>query len=227
MSREPDGKYTVNLPFKENMPTFSDTLHGALSRFYSMEKRLLKNPTLRLQYIDFMRQYEALGHMCEVQPFQDTLEEASLFYIPHHPVLGKKLRVVFDGSFADSKGVSLNSLLQVGPNIYRNFFAVCLKFRLQRFVFTAYIVKMFRQFWVAKHHRDFQRILWREDPSHPLKHYQLCTVTYGTACAPFLSVRVLQQIAHDYHTTFPRGSRILLEDFYVDDVLTGAVGTAR
>ncbi|XP_036340379.1 uncharacterized protein LOC118749690 [Rhagoletis pomonella] len=81
---------------------------------------------------------------------------------------------------------------------------------------------MFRQIWVSEYHRDFQRIVWRESPDLPLKHYRLNTVTYGTACAPFLAVRVLQQLAHDSKEQFPRASSILLEDFYVDDVLTEA-----
>nr|XP_043067308.1 uncharacterized protein LOC122321443 [Drosophila bipectinata] len=81
---------------------------------------------------------------------------------------------------------------------------------------------MFRQVWVSTDHQGYQRILWREHPSAPLKHYQLRTVTYGTACAPYLAVRVLEQLAQDYREEYPTASRILLEDFYVDDVLTGA-----
>ncbi|XP_046869279.1 uncharacterized protein LOC124461907 [Drosophila willistoni] len=81
---------------------------------------------------------------------------------------------------------------------------------------------MFRQIWVNDKHRDFQRIVWRERPSDPIKHYQLCTVTYGTTCAPFLVVRVLEQLASDHQQEFPNAAKILQEDFYVDDVLTGS-----
>ncbi|XP_046869360.1 uncharacterized protein LOC124462006, partial [Drosophila willistoni] len=81
---------------------------------------------------------------------------------------------------------------------------------------------MFRQIWVNDKHRDFQKIVWRERPSDPIKHYQLCTVTYGTSCAPFLAVRVLEQLATDHQQEFPNAAKILQEDFYVDDVLTGS-----
>ncbi|XP_070072144.1 uncharacterized protein [Drosophila takahashii] len=47
-------------------------------------------------------------------------------------------------------------------------------------------------------------------------------LTYGTSCAPFLAVRVLEQLARDHQDEFPTASKIVLEDFYVDDVLTGA-----
>ncbi|XP_075150897.1 uncharacterized protein LOC142225006 [Haematobia irritans] len=150
-----------------------------------------------------------------------------VFYLQHHPIIGKKLRVVFYGSFADSEGTSLNARLHIGSPIQLNLFAICLRFRFHRFVFTADIVKMFRQVWVSENHRNFQRILWREGPDEELKHFQLCTVTYGTASAPFLVVRVLEQIAKDHGETHPDASRILMKDFYVDDVVTGASSEAE
>jgi len=55
---------------------------------------------------------------------------------------------------------------------------------------------MYRQIWVAANHCGYQRIVWREDETIPIKHYELSTVTYGTSCAPFLAVRVLDQLAH-------------------------------
>ncbi|XP_070072192.1 uncharacterized protein [Drosophila takahashii] len=114
-----------------------------------------------------------------------------------------------DGSFEDVNGHALNDALHFGLSIRRNLFHVCFRFRMYKFVFSADIVKMFRQIWVAPKHRNFQ-------------HFQLCTVTYGTSCAPFLAVRVLEQLARDHQDEFPTASKIVLEDFYVDDVLTGA-----
>ncbi|XP_068149527.1 uncharacterized protein [Drosophila tropicalis] len=145
------------------------------------------------------------------------------FYLPHHPVIGAKLRVMFDGSFQDRDGRSLNDSLHIGPCIQRNLFKVCLRFLMHRFVFSADIVKMFRQISVTPEHQNFQGILWREDPEEPLKHYKLTIVTYVTACAPFLAVRVLEQLAVYDEYEFPRAARILLDDFYVDDVMTGAM----
>lgn len=160
--------------------------------------------------------------MCQVNPTEVSITDGKVFYLPHHPVLGEKIRVVFDGSFQDSNGISLNNTLYIGPSIQRDLFSVCLRFRFHRYVFSADIVKMFRQIWISENHKNYQRIVWRESPLEELKHYQLCTVTYGTACAPYLSVRVLEQLAGDYKSTYQMASQVLLEDFYVDDVLTGA-----
>jgi len=56
---------------------------------------------------------------------------------------------------------------------------------------------MFRQILVELMDVDFQRILWRLNPESPLQHYRLRTVIYGLAPAPYLAMRVLQQLAID------------------------------
>jgi len=92
---------------------------------------------------------------------------------------------------------------------------------LSKFSFLADIVKMFPQIWVNEKHRNYQKIVWRENIFDLIKHFKLCTVTYRTSCAPFLAVRVLEELAVD-HQEEHNATKILLEDFYVDDVLTGS-----
>ncbi|GFW25592.1 integrase catalytic domain-containing protein [Trichonephila clavipes] len=60
-----------------------------------------------------------------------------------------------------------------------------------------------------------------EIPEESLKEYRLLTVTYGTACAPYLSIRTIQQLAEEEIKKFPEASKVALEDFYVDDLITG------
>lgn len=78
---------------------------------------------------------------------------------------------------------------------------------------------MYRQCLVHEDQRDFQLILWRDDPTEPLGVYRLNTVTYGTASAPFLSCRCLKQLAIE--CTDPDVTRVISQDFYVDDMITG------
>ncbi|XP_041452039.1 uncharacterized protein LOC121405436 [Drosophila obscura] len=219
-TRDSKGRYIVELPFKDPNQQFSDTLHGALARFRGVERRLERDPDLHAQYVQFMRDYLNLGHMRELSP--EDIDKKPCFYLPHHPVITQKLRVVFDGSFKDTSGKALNDALHIGPSILRNLFSICIRFRMFKFVFSADIVKMYRQIWVAVNHCSYQRIVWREDESTPIKHYELSTVTYGTSSAPFLAVRVLDQLAHDHQHEFPTAAKILKEEFYMDDVLTGA-----
>ncbi|XP_041564649.1 uncharacterized protein LOC121467326 [Drosophila elegans] len=188
-TRDPKGRYIVELPFKDPNKPFSDTLQGALARFKGVERRLMQDPNLRSQYVKFMHEYLNLGHMRELSP--EDIGKKPNFYLPHHPVITQKLRVVFDGSFKDTNGNFLNDALHIGPSILRNLFSICIRFRMFKFVFSADIVKMYRLIWVATKHCSYHRIVWRDDESSLIKHYELSTVTYGTSSAPFLAVRVL------------------------------------
>ncbi|CAB0030709.1 unnamed protein product [Trichogramma brassicae] len=80
---------------------------------------------------------------------------------------------------------------------------------------------MFRQIAVDEPSQRYQAILWRPDGSSELKTYFLTTVTYGLACSPYLANRVIRQLANDYKNSHPIASRVLQEEFYVDDCLSG------
>ncbi|XP_048004284.1 uncharacterized protein LOC125240435 [Leguminivora glycinivorella] len=54
-----------------------------------------------------------------------------------------------------------------------------------------------------------------------IKHLRLLRVTFGTASAPHLAVRALQQVAHDEGAQYPNAADRVLNHFYVDDLLTG------
>ncbi|XP_015438112.1 PREDICTED: uncharacterized protein LOC107193222, partial [Dufourea novaeangliae] len=81
---------------------------------------------------------------------------------------------------------------------------------------------MYRQIELSADHRKYHKILWREHRNHPIQTFILNTVTYGTASAPFLATRTLQQLAEDEGSSFPLAAHALQNDFYVDDMLTGA-----
>ncbi|XP_033253543.1 uncharacterized protein LOC117192918 [Drosophila miranda] len=72
-----------------------------------VERRLQQNEQLRIQYIHFMREYQTLGHMRQLPT--EEITSGQHFYMPHHPVLGRKLRVVFDGSFRDANETGIQN----------------------------------------------------------------------------------------------------------------------
>nr|CAH7758548.1 unnamed protein product [Callosobruchus chinensis] len=80
---------------------------------------------------------------------------------------------------------------------------------------------MYRQVEVLPSNRDLQRIVWRDSPERELSHYRLNTVTYGTAPASFLATRCLQQAAFNNLDSFPEASDAIINDFYMDDILSG------
>ena len=167
-----------------------------------------------------MEEYIALGHMTLCNEHEDDG-----YYLPHHAVIKEssettKVRVVFDASAKTSTGISLNDTLMVGPTIQNTIFEQVLRFRLHSYVITADIEKMYRQILIHPDDRKFQKILWPYRGK--LRDFQLNTVTFGIAAAPFLAIRTLQQLACDEAHDFPRASKLLLRDFYVDDFISGA-----
>ncbi|XP_011858773.1 PREDICTED: uncharacterized protein LOC105556299, partial [Vollenhovia emeryi] len=196
----------------------------AVRRLRALNRKLDEQPSLKLQYTTFMDEYLKLGHMTEVTELPSP--ETPHYFIPHRAVAKEsnstsKFRVVFDASCKTSSGKSLNDILRVGPTIRQDLFHIVTRFRQHRFVLSADIEKMYRQVRIKQDQRRFQLIVWRADTDQPIKTYQLNTVTYGTAIAPFLAIRSLHQLAYECANEHPIASQIILHDFYVDDLLTG------
>ncbi|XP_062541998.1 uncharacterized protein LOC134209995 [Armigeres subalbatus] len=172
-----------------------------------------------------MEEYLQLGHMQEVpEPVDDRIEHS---YIPHHVVFKEsstttKVRVVFDASCKTSSGYSLNDTLLVGPVVQQDLYSIYTRFRTKRIAIVADVEKMYRQ---VLHHPDDRRLLrirYRRCPSDPIATFELQTVTYGTASAPYLATKTLQQIAIDQAEFYPAAVNPVVKDFYVDDLLSGA-----
>ncbi|XP_011858553.1 PREDICTED: uncharacterized protein LOC105556088 [Vollenhovia emeryi] len=224
-TREPDGRYCVRLPTILPLPDCSSTRGVALQTLARLERRFKQQPHLKQGYEQFLSEYEQLGHMTRAGPAN---EQGRVCYLPHHGVMKEsssttKLRVVFNGSAAipGAKGDSLNKRLLVGPNLLPPLADVLLRWRCHRYVVAADIEKMYRQIWVHPLDRDLQRIVWRVDTGE-ISDFRLNTVTYGLACAPYLAIRTLRQLADDESGKYPIGASVLRRDTYVDDVLTGA-----
>lgn len=60
--------------------------------------------------------------------------------------------------------------------------------------------------------------LWREHFSN-LRCYELTTLSYDTATAPFLAMRPIQ-LAHDCAQKFPNIAQIMLDNVYIGDILS-------
>lgn len=217
-TREKDGRYTVHLPFNENLPLLGKSKSIALKQFYAMERKMLRNEEFKTKYHEFMKEFIDLGHLEKV-----TETEESGYYTPHHGVVtSSKFRVVINASCKTSTGVALNECQLVGAKLQRDLANLLMKFRSWECALSVDIIKMFRQIGVTKIHRKFQKILWRFSPDEPVGVYQFTRVIYGQAAAPFLAVRAMRQCAMDYAEEYPVGADAVLELFYVDDGLPGA-----
>ncbi|GBN30034.1 hypothetical protein AVEN_175411-1 [Araneus ventricosus] len=224
--RKADGKYVVPMPLK---PEFPETMLGnskmiASKRLDQLWTRLELDPTMKALYSDFLNEYESLHHMEEVK--EDTDLDAG-YYLPHHAILRPdnkttKLRVVFNASSKTSSGYSLNDLLYKGGVLQEDLFSILIRFRKHIYAFTDDTKQMFRMIELNESETRFQKILLKNSKSSLTKVYELRTVTYGTASAPYFATKVLQQLALDEEKNSPLASKVILQDFYMDDCLSGS-----
>lgn len=222
--RDKKGKFIVKLPLKDNAIYLGKSYDIALRRFLALERRLSKCTEIYDQYRDFMQVYFELGHMEEVNDCGIINDGHDYVYIPHSYVINAgsrttKLRVVFDASSKTDTGISLNDVLMKGPVIQEELIKIIARFRTHKFAFSGDITKMYRQIWIDRSHRNYQRILWRPNENEEIKIYRLCTVTYGTVSASYQAIKCLSALSEE--TDNEMVSNIIKYDFCVDDCLTG------
>lgn len=157
--RNENGRYIVKLPIKTESFELGNSRQTALRRFMQLEQRFERTPSLKENYVQFMREYLELGHMQEAGPLPHGKQH---YYIPHHAAGTKKFRVVFDGSSKTSNGKSLNDIQLIGEKLQSSLIATTMRLRTNKVAMTADVKKMYRQVLVPQEQLDYQRILWRE-----------------------------------------------------------------
>ncbi|KAL4147805.1 hypothetical protein QTP88_002154 [Uroleucon formosanum] len=193
--RDVDGRYVVSLPFSD-------------------VSKLGKSYNTALRYM-------------ELVPPVKVVDDNSCYYIPHHAVhkessLTTKLRVVFDASCKTNTGISLNDVLLKEPCIQEDLVCIMARFRTYKFVLSADIAKMYRQIWLSVPNKDFQSILWRAKPDLPIQTFRSKMVTYGVVTSSYLATACLLKLSKENCSEFLEACRALRQDFYMDDLLTGA-----
>jgi hypothetical protein len=221
-TQQSGGRFVVKLPTKMEPTHLGTSRLSAEQRLHAIERRLEREPDLKSQYHNFMKEYEEFDHM---EPVTSQEEKGTCYNLPHHPVFKEtssttKTRVVFNGSSKTSNGLSLNDILHVGATVQQALYSIVLRFRTHQVCFTADIAEIY-QIVVHPQDRDLQRILWRYSSEKPIQEYRLTTVTCGTSSAPFLATRCLKKLADDNEQQYPRAVQVLSTHFYVDDLLSG------
>lgn len=67
-----------------------------------------------------------------------------------------------------------------------------------------------------------QRIFWRENAKEKLKEYWLTVVTYGMTSSAHNAVRAVIQCSKDAEKQYPEAAKTIINDFYMDDCVSGA-----
>ncbi|KAI5735483.1 hypothetical protein M8J77_018916 [Diaphorina citri] len=216
-------RYCVRLPFKEPPSNLGSSGEIALSRFLSLERKLERNLDLRRNYDQAITDLLKSDYL-EICPNDD----GKGYYVPHHVVvkessLTTKYRIVFDFSCPSDNGKSLNDIVHSGPKLYNDLFNILLNLRLFKIALIADISKMFLQILLDYEDCPYQKIFWRFSPNDPIQVYFLNRVTFGNTASPYLSQRVIRQLALDNEKEFPLVKPVVFDSFYMDDLTTSVM----
>lgn len=228
--RDSNGRYVVKLPFKVEYPQdlyLGFSRYAALAQYIGQEVIMSKKPGVSETYRGILEEYLSLDHMEPTSSTETRVNgNISGYYLPHHAVFrpesqSTKTRIVFNASKRSSSGLSLNDILYVGPTLQADLILIILNWRLYQFVYNGDIEKMYRQIRVHESDYQYQRILFRRSEKTPIQDFSLKTVTFGVSSAPYLAIRTLHKLAEDSEQQFPIAAKVLRQETYVDDILSG------
>ena len=148
-----------------------ETRHVALKRLEHLTRRFRRNPELYRLYSQGIQNYIQQGYTGKlteneaISPISPTT-----WYLPHHLVQNVnkpgKVRIVFDAA-AKVEGLSLNDMLDTGPDLTNNLAGILIRFRNYPVAVVADIEAMFHQVYVTDKDRDSLRFRRRILINHP------------------------------------------------------------
>ncbi|XP_055543068.1 uncharacterized protein LOC129728642 [Wyeomyia smithii] len=191
-------RFMTGLLFKEDNPTFPDSLPMALRRMKSLEKKMSKT----LSYCHRATKEE----LASVIP-------GKVWYLPLNVVVNPKkdkVRLVLDAA-AEVNGVSLNSKLLKGPDYLASLPSVIAKSREFLNGFGGDIREMFHQLKVRPEDRLAQLFVFGNEI------YVMDCVIFGATCSPSMAMFVKDKNARDYAEQFPEAYDAIVHKHYVDD----------
>jgi hypothetical protein len=158
--RVEDQRRVVSLPRKQDIPLPSNSLN-AEKRLQNLAERLENNESMKHVYHDQLLNYITRGQVAAA-PAKDST--STVFYLPHQAVKkekhGKtKWRIAFDTSSHEANVPSLNQVLEMGPNLSPEIFAILLRFRLHHTVIISDITHAFLQLALDEKDRLDQMLL--------------------------------------------------------------------
>ncbi|XP_018339113.1 PREDICTED: uncharacterized protein LOC108746690, partial [Trachymyrmex septentrionalis] len=222
-----DGRYEVQLPWRENHPTLENNRELAIRRLESTTRKLKVNDLFE-KYDQVFDEWKSDG-IIEQVPASEVTKWGH--YLLHRPVLKEnsstKVRPVFDAS-SHEKSPSLNQCLEIGPNLIELIPSILLRFRKCKYGVISDIKRAFLQISIHPKDRDFLRFLWY-DKSGKVIILRHARVVFGVSCSPFLLgavidlhlKRVMQdELSRESMKYCPRNITKLSESFYVDNSVT-------
>lgn len=219
-TRKRDGFYLAPLIWKDEnckLPT-EESFKVAYRRMRIMEKHMSKlncydKAKAELQNL-LDKGYASLVPEEDLKnPSERTFYNPIFFVAPPE----KRLRMIWDGAAEVLPGVSLNSFLLPGPNLYNNMNKILYGMREGNILIKGDIKEMFHRIGIIEEDRDALRFLFSDTPGGPVKIYRMNRMVFGLVCSPTTSQFILHKVAEEIKLANPEFAETIENDFYVDD----------
>ena len=205
----------------------------ALRIFQQMIKRLDDKPTEKDAIIQSESKLHDLGYVNWLENLpkeaQDQIMNNVRYVIPWRVVYNQNsvstpCRLVFDASCCPRGKSCLNSLLAKGTNNLNNMVQILIRWQCYKHAFHTDISKMYNTIWLDGSHWRYQLYFWESELKHGVapRLKVILTAIYGVRSSGNVAASGLQQTAELTKSTHPKAYDVIMEEFYVDDGLSGA-----
>lgn len=215
-------RYTTGLLWKDDEVQLPENFNMALKRLSCLEAKMSKNPELKTNLCNQIKQFVEKGYARKLSPDEIKKCQHRIWYLPTFTVVNpkkpQKVRLVWDAA-AKVNNTSLNSNLLAGPDQLVPLPELLRRFRERKVAVTGDIFEMFHQIGIQEKDQHVQRFLWREDPSKEPDIYVMMVMTFGSKWSPSSAQYVKNRNANDFKQKYPRAVEAIVENHYVDDMI--------
>ncbi|XP_066935373.1 uncharacterized protein [Clytia hemisphaerica] len=133
----------------------------------------------------------------------------------------------FDASQPTQSGFSLNDLLAKGTNNLNKLQEMMIRWSIHEIGLHSDVSKMYNTVKLDPTHWTLQRYIWQDElnPSMIPREKIIKTLIYGIRSSGNQAERGLRQVSETFKDQYPAANRILQEDVYVDDCISGDINT--
>ena len=148
--------------------------------------------------------------------------------MPHKAVVREtaqttKVRIVYDTSATiSSKNVSLNECLETGPPLQNLIWGILTRSRFRSILLWGDIEKVFLQIVIWEPEKDVLRFHWVDSlESKNIEILRFTRLVFSLTQSPFILEGTLKKHFENYRDSFKELIKIIDNDMYVDDLVTG------
>ena len=207
----------------------------ALAVFRSQAKKLSKED--KQDIIQSEKKLQDLGYVDYVKNL--TLEQKQKLkssniqnFIPWRAVWNENscstpCRMVFDASQPTSSSYSLNDIIAKGRNSMNKLIEIVIRWSIYPVGLHTDIQKMYNSVRLIEDDWCFQRYVWQDelDENKIPEEKVIKTLIYGVKSSGNQAERGLRETAQKSKGDYPVANKIIQDDIYVDDCITGAFST--